>query len=333
MNDAARATTGGSSYEPGLVSTVIPVCNRPRLVERALASVFAQTHAAVEVVLVDDASDDETPAVLARWAAAHPGRVHVVRHPERRGPGAARETGRREIRGEYVQYLDSDDELLPVKFERQIAALGAGDRACIAYGITYRTSADGTLDRTPHKATGRAVGRLFPQLLVERVWDTPTPLYTRAAIEAIGPWSDARHDEDLEYEARAGALDLPLVFVAEPVAIVHRHAEGHQGGNRGDLGRFWQDRLHSHESVVHSMLRAGVDATVPARRHYARSLFHMARWAAADGQPQASGGFMRLAARADAGVRPWSRRLYALGSRLVGRSRLARWVAARERAR
>src|SRR6516162_5891082 len=105
----------------GLVSTIIAVHNRPLLLREAVASVLAQTYRPIEIIIVNDGSTDETGREAEALAVIHP-EVRAI-HRENGGPGAARETGRLVAQGEFIQYLDSDDLLLPSKFERQVAGL------------------------------------------------------------------------------------------------------------------------------------------------------------------------------------------------------------------
>ena len=105
----------------GLVSTIIPVHNRPALLREAVASVLAQTYRPIEIIIVDDGSTDETGTRSGGLGGSH-SEVRTI-HRENGGPGAARETGRLAARGEFIQYLDSDDLLLPIKFELQVAGL------------------------------------------------------------------------------------------------------------------------------------------------------------------------------------------------------------------
>src|SRR5437667_5508564 len=97
-----------SDMDEGLVSTIIPVYNRTTLLREAVGSVLAQTYRPVEAILVDDGSTDDTPQTCRELAQKYPGEVRVVRG-ENRGPGLAREQGRQLARGEFIQYLDSDD--------------------------------------------------------------------------------------------------------------------------------------------------------------------------------------------------------------------------------
>jgi len=101
-----------------LISVVVPTHNRAELVERALHSVLQQTYRHLELIVVDDGSEDETPTKLAKLAASDP-RVKIITNGHPLGGGAARNRGLEEARGEYVAYLDDDDVWFPEKLERQ----------------------------------------------------------------------------------------------------------------------------------------------------------------------------------------------------------------------
>ena len=113
------------------MSVVIPVRNRPRVVASALQSVSAQTLEDWELVVVDDGSTDDTPQVLAKWAARE-SRIRVVTQ-EWAGVSAARNRGLQEARGRYVAFLDSDNRWRPDFLRLAVAAMhGQGLRAAYA---------------------------------------------------------------------------------------------------------------------------------------------------------------------------------------------------------
>lgn len=100
-----------------LISVVIPTRNRPLLVKRAVQSAFAQTFKDIEVLVVIDGLDEATRLELAQIDDP---RLRVIELPNSRGGSGARNTGVTEAQGEWIAFLDDDDEWLPQKLELQL---------------------------------------------------------------------------------------------------------------------------------------------------------------------------------------------------------------------
>jgi glycosyltransferase involved in cell wall biosynthesis len=126
------------------VSVVVPTRNRSRLLATTLRGVLRQRAVDLEVIIVDEASTDDTTAVLA---AIRDPRVRIVRHDVPRGVSAARNRGAEEARGDWVAFLDDDDLWAPDKLARQVqsaiaagrdwvytGSVNIGDRCEIVYG-------------------------------------------------------------------------------------------------------------------------------------------------------------------------------------------------------
>ena len=111
-----RSPRTDRSEDAPTVSVIIPTYNRAHLLPRALESVLAQTFEDLEVLVVDDGSTDGTEAVVT----GYDDRVRYLRQPQNAGVSAARNRGLREARGEFVAFLDSDDEWFPEKLARQV---------------------------------------------------------------------------------------------------------------------------------------------------------------------------------------------------------------------
>ncbi len=266
----------------GLVTTVIPVFNRAAQLREAVESVLAQNYDAIEIVIVDDGSTDETGAVADAFAEQYPEQAFVI-HAPNGGPGAARELGRLRARGEFIQYLDSDDVLLPGKFRQQTAALRADPSCDVAYGITRFRHADGRLEPGPWKRTGEKIQTMFPSFLVSRWWDTTTPLYRRSICDRAGPWLSTSVEEDWEYDCRVAALGAQLCYVAHDVCETRDHIELRLSSGRiGDSQRM-RDRAIAHSLIYQSATSAGIDSSAPEMRHFARELFLLARQCGAAG--------------------------------------------------
>lgn len=103
-----------------LLSVVIPTWNRAHIICEAIESAFGQTVGPVEVIVVDDGSTDDTAEVLVRSFGS---RIHLLRNPHRRGPGAARNAGASVASGRLLAFLDSDDLWLPGKLNAELNVL------------------------------------------------------------------------------------------------------------------------------------------------------------------------------------------------------------------
>lgn len=308
---------------PDLISTIIPVYNRPDLLREAVGSVLAQSWRPIEIIVIDDGSTDGTADVADRLAADHPGTVFPI-HRENAGPGLAREAGRSSARGEFIQYLDSDDLLLPRKFELQVEALRQHPECGAAYGWTRYRHSDGRVEKGPWKDSGKEVAAMFPAMLRSRWWDTPTPLYRRDVCDAAGPWTGLRLEEDWEYDCRIAALGVRLCRVDEYVAEVRDLADNRLcRGTSRDPFRM-RERARAHTLILQHAETAGISPEVPEMRHFARELFLLCRQCGAAGLPGEAAALFALARRASGPVRGSAPEfhLYSLLARLFG------WVAA-----
>lgn len=120
-----------------LVSVVIPTRRRPDLLARAVATVLEQTVADLEVIVVIDGEDPET---LARLASIGDARLRYQVNPTPLGSGPARNAGARLATGDWIAFLDDDDEWLPTKLERQLApALSSTGRVLVSCQSAFIT--------------------------------------------------------------------------------------------------------------------------------------------------------------------------------------------------
>lgn len=158
-----------------MISVIIPTYNRASLLPRALDSVLRQTWEDLEVIVVDDASQDDTPQVMA--ACTDP-RVRYIRLEKNSGACVARNTGVAQARGEWIAFQDSDDLWLPEKLEKQMAYL-AQTGADVVFCAFDRYSVEGKKIQTfPHEHI--PAGRItYDQLLFENLISTQTILGRR----------------------------------------------------------------------------------------------------------------------------------------------------------
>ncbi len=103
-----------------LVSIIIPTYNRANLVQRAIKSVLTQTYKNIEIIVVDDGSEDNTEEIVREF---NDERIKYIRNKENKGVAASRNIGLKFSKGKYITFLDSDDEFLPEKIEKQVEFL------------------------------------------------------------------------------------------------------------------------------------------------------------------------------------------------------------------
>lgn len=181
-----------------LVSVIIPCFNCERYLAAAVGSVLAQSYPDWECLLVDDGSTDATPAVARRLAAEDP-RVRYL--PKAHGGvSAARNYGIDRARGEWVQFLDSDDLLHPDKLRFQLAhAMGAGADAAVLYSdydVRWETP-DGDILRVEERIVGaRSEAQLLDSIMR---WNfrPDSPLHSNSALFRRTAFEQTRYDEQM----------------------------------------------------------------------------------------------------------------------------------------
>jgi glycosyltransferase involved in cell wall biosynthesis len=204
-----------------LVSVIIPTHNRARLLQVALASVFAQkglgNQFEMEVIVVDDASSDATPDVIARYP-----KVKYLRLDTNRGLMAVLNVGLKAARGKYVGFLDDDDLWLPEKLSLQAPVLEENPGLGVVYSQVIVVSDEISL--FPDESAPS--GSIFRALLMGNIGGTRNVLVRRAAFEKVGYFDETLSThEDYDMWLRL-AFHFPFKFVPGPVGIYIRSMEG-----------------------------------------------------------------------------------------------------------
>lgn len=131
-----------------LVSVILPTFNRPQqTLLRAVSSVLKQTVHDIECIVIDDGSAEHAMQTLA---TVKDDRLKVLRHATNQGASSARNTGVRAASGDWIAYIDSDDEWLPTKLAQQLNDLN-DSHTCISYCKATVAQPDGSLKERPHK--------------------------------------------------------------------------------------------------------------------------------------------------------------------------------------
>lgn len=125
-----RPLEDAATGEP-LVSAIVPAYNAAKTITETLHSVRAQTYRHLEILVIDDGSKDETVSIAEAQAAEDP-RIRLIKQPNG-GVAAARNTGIRAARGEFVAPIDADDIWAPTKIARQVERVRANANATLCY--------------------------------------------------------------------------------------------------------------------------------------------------------------------------------------------------------
>ncbi len=161
------------------ISVLLPVHNGAAFLEEAVRSVMVQTHRNIEIVVVDDASTDESPAILSRLAGEDP-RIRVVRQEcNLRLPGALNH-GLDLVRGTYVARMDADDVCEPRRLEIQKAFLDRRADVTLVGCSVHRVNGDGTTFQTSVRAQDPFASRWMCRFVMP--FRHPTFMFRRAEM-------------------------------------------------------------------------------------------------------------------------------------------------------
>jgi glycosyltransferase involved in cell wall biosynthesis len=203
------------------VSVIIPTHDRASLIARSIRSALEQTLQDLEILVIDDASTDDTAAVVAAFGDP---RIRYLRHETNQGACVARNTGIRAARGAYVAFLDSDEEWVPHKLAVQVEALERSDLPEAGI-VTCGEMGVNRAGRSRRWLPARR-GWVFEALLLQQKIGcrTSSLLVKRSVLEKHGilfdPALPARQDWD--FVARVARV-AQLEIVREPLVVVHHH--------------------------------------------------------------------------------------------------------------
>ena len=208
-----------------LISAVIPTRDRPDLLGRAVLSALNQTYSHLEVIVVIDGED---PATRSYLSGVSDRRLHVVALPESVGGAEARNIGARAARGQWIAFLDDDDEWLPTKLEKQLAAAEAipGDYVFVASRYIERSeSGDRILPTRSLEYEGPFSDFLFCRDKIGAgtgYVQTSTWFVSKALIEITPFTKGLKRNQDVDWMLHAMAVPAcRLMIVEEPLSIFH----------------------------------------------------------------------------------------------------------------
>lgn len=250
------------------VSVVIPAYNRAKFIEVVAATVLAQTFTDLELIIVDDGSQDETRDVCARLAECDV-RVRYI-FQENQGPNAARNTGIRAAKGAFVAFLDSDDRWISTKLEKQLAIVEHDTTVGVLYCDYARIDEAGQISPALHPPN-IDLPTMYESLLYYNIvhGSASAVLVRRECFDRVGLFDESFHWlEDWDMWIR---LAQHYQFAMVPEALVHlsQHAGQSQRNTLAMAGAYLR-------------LMEKISSSIPPehRSHLARVRWHNQLFAA-----------------------------------------------------
>ena len=211
-----------------MISVIITTYKRePSLIIRALHSVLSQTYKDIEIIVVDDSPadypnrKDVEKAVYDCQKENGDIAISYIQHERNCGACAARNTGMNHANGEYIAFLDDDDEWLPEKLEKQFHVIHLSDAALVYCGRICRNDISG---KSVVENNKYYKGRVFTQLLYSNfIGSTSFPLLKTDCLKQIGGFDEKMQSaQDYDVWLRI-AKNKQIDYVAEPLVVYHEH--------------------------------------------------------------------------------------------------------------
>lgn len=211
-----------------MISAVITTYKRePSMLSRAIESVISQTYEGLELIVVDDSPAffplrKEVEETVCKYMNNDKGiSVRYIPHDTNCGACAARNTGIRNAKGDYIAFLDDDDEWLPEKTEKQMEVMLKTNAALVYCGRICKN------DNTGNSYTEKVEynrGRVFKSLLYQNfIGSTSFPLINIGVLREVGGFDELMQSaQDYDTWLRI-AEDHEIDFVQEPLVIYHTH--------------------------------------------------------------------------------------------------------------
>jgi len=227
------------------VSIIIPTYNRADVLPMAIDSILAQTYKNYEVIIVDDGSTDNTKDILKHYLKKP--NVHYI-YQDNKKQAAARNTGIRCSKGEYIAFLDSDDLWYPEKLGLQVRILDKNNDAGMVY--SNQMLIDNSLNNKGVKYSPKILksGNIFKELLLRKFYcSLPTVLIRKSVLDDVGLLDEGLRNalEDWELTLRV-TRKYKVACIDKPLLKRRIHDEATEN--------YFEIRINNHQAILEKYL-------------------------------------------------------------------------------
>lgn len=234
--------------EGKLISVVIPTYNRSDLIFRAISSVIAQSYSNLEIIVVDDASQEDIAGVIQQ---INDSRIRYLRHPHNLGGSESRNTGIKHATGEFIAFLDSDDVWLPHKLQSQLDAV---KQVATQYNLVCYSKFQLHPNLFYAQSIFPSQGKKTSETIPDYLWIsrgemlTSTLLVSRElAVKTLFKPGLIKH-QDLDFVIRLEQQRATFIFVPQVLTIWHNESRSDRTSkiNNYQLSLNWINTYQDH---------------------------------------------------------------------------------------
>lgn len=259
-----------------LVSVVIPTYHRSAVLVRAIESVLKQTYPNIEILVVDDngeGSDEQIRSYNAVFPKYNE-RVIYLTHKENKGGSAARNTGWMHAKGDYITFLDDDDEIASNKIEKQVEILESLDSSWGAcYTGYHKEKINGKIVRSKETISGNVYIRALMRTLY--VGSGSNLLLRKSVVDDVQGYDiDFKRNQDIEFMARV-AKSYKFAFIPEDLLTIHYDVRTYKANNVDDISKFYLEKFSDEINALPPNIKRKVLTVVSLERARFLSSNHM----------------------------------------------------------
>ncbi len=205
------------------ISVIIPTYNVADYIEEGLLSVLGQTYPAHEIICVDDGSTDDTVQIINKLQSKYPDKISLFINETNRGATYTRNKGLAISNGEYVQFFDADDLLLPAKFETQVKII---EKTIVPPDILVNDFFRRTVDEKEEVYSYKEQD-LWCAVLETALGVTSGNLYKRSAVLAVNGWTeDLKSSQEYDLMFRMLTKGSSVKFDSNCLTIIRERTTG-----------------------------------------------------------------------------------------------------------